>query len=111
MVTVENYISMVSDPMPYETKWGALIDELKVCCPECEKETVNNKYRFNEFNHSLDIVAVGLCSGCSLVVTAKPFRIYDDGRFVYLRDDGEWVQVEWSFIQTILRKIKKLFRK
>jgi len=30
---------------------------------------------------------------------------------VYLRDNGDWVQIEYSFISKIMRKIKSLFRK
>ena len=102
---------MESDPIPYETKWGASIGELNVFCPKCENKTINNKYRFNEFSHSLDVIAVGLCSECSLVVTAKPFRLYDDGRVMYKQDNGDWVQFEHSFISKILRNIKSWFRK
>ncbi len=111
MVTVENYIDMVSDSLPYTTKWGVVMEELKVVCPVCENETINNKFRLNEFSHSLDVVAVGLCSGCSLVVSAKPFRIYDDGRVVYKLDGGEWVEFKSSFIQKIINKIKMLLKK
>jgi len=111
MVEVEEYIDMESDSLPYTTKWGTLIDELSVFCPKCENKTIENKYRFNEFAHSLDVVAVGVCTECSLVVTAKPFRLYDDGRAVYKLDGGEWVEFKSSFVQKIINKIKQLFIK
>jgi hypothetical protein len=111
MVEVTEYIGMESEKLPYETQWGALVDELSVFCPKCENKTTENKYRFNEFAHSLDVIAVGFCHECSLVVSAKPFRLYDDGRVVYKLDGGEWVECkESSFIQKIINKIKMLLK-
>jgi len=111
VVTCRQYIDMESETIPYETQWGQSISEIEISCPNCNNLTKNNKYRFNEYENSLDIVSMGLCNGCGLVVTAVPLRFYRDGRIVWKNDEGEWVQFKEAFISGIMRKIKSLFRK
>jgi len=109
MIEVKDYIEMVSESIPYETKWGASIGEINIFCPQCNSKTVNNKYRFNEFNNSLDVIAVGTCTECSLIITAKPFRFYSDGRAMWKSESGEWFENKSSFFETMITKFKRIF--
>jgi hypothetical protein len=99
--TLQEYIEMKSDPIPYTTNFGMEIDEIEILCPECESKTTNNKYKFCDFTNSTDLISVGLCEKCDLVVTSKKMRFYEDGRYSWI-ENGEWV----TYKQSIIDKIK-----
>jgi len=87
----EQYLKMTSDLLPYTTKWGFTIGGLSVQCPTCQNETDNTKYKFNEFSNALDVIAVGICDNCKVIVTSKPMRVYRDDRISWQEEDGQWI--------------------
>lgn len=90
-MTGEQYLKMEGDKLPYTTEWGFTIEGLSVHCPVCKAETQHPKYKLNEFTNSLDVVAVGICDNCKVIVTAKPMRLYKDNRFSWREEGGQWV--------------------
>ena len=96
-MTGEQYLTMKGDTLPYTTAWGFTIEGLSVSCPVCKAETKTPKYKLNEFTNSLDIVAVGICDHCKVIVTAKPMRVYKDNRFSWREESGQWVISRMKF--------------
>jgi len=90
MISYEEYCEIESEDFPYSTEWGYVVTSIDLDCPKCEEKVINQKFRFNEFSNCLDIVGVGICDDCKLVVTGKPIRIYRDGRFTWQDQDGSW---------------------
>jgi hypothetical protein len=110
MIEAEEYIKMKSDKLPYTTDWGLILREVEIRCPTCNELTEDQKYRFNEFVNSLDIVGVGICKKCKQIVTAKPLRTYRDGRVMSINDNGEWVEGSISKIGWFEKLINKVIK-
>jgi ssDNA-binding Zn-finger/Zn-ribbon topoisomerase 1 len=108
IIKAEEYIAMESQELPYTTAWGFTMTEVKVECPDCHKEVSDTKYRFNEFENSLDIIGVGVCDECKCIITSKPTRIYRDNRVSWRNKDGQWVQSKMKYSNPLVRLQKWL---
>lgn len=108
--TAEEYLNLSCDEMPYTTNFGLTICEIDIHCPECNSSTENNKYTFNDFNNSTDLISVGICKKCNLIVTGKKMRFYQDGRFSWLDEDG-WKTRKQKTISMFKKYLYKLMGK
>ena len=110
MISIEEYEKMENEEMPYTTDWGFTFEDIAVSCPDCDGELDGVKIRFNEYANSLDVKGVGLCKACKRVVTAKPVRLYRDGRISWREDDGTWVLRREPFKEKFKKWRKKWLR-
>lgn len=92
IIKTDEYIAMESAKLPYKTAWDFVVQKLDVICPDCNQQVRDQKYRFNEFTNSLDIIAVGICDSCNCIVTSTPMRVYRDGRTLSQNANGQWVE-------------------
>jgi hypothetical protein len=91
-IDANEYLQMNGEDLPYKTDWDFTITEFNVECNTCKEPTTNQKYRFNEYQNSVDIIGVGVCFKCKQIVTSRPFRIYRDGRAIFKDDNDQWVE-------------------
>jgi len=110
IVEIEEYLAMEGETLPYTTGWGFTVTNLDVDCVKCGKHTTENKYRFNEYKNSLEIIAVGVCHDCNVITTGKPTRIYSDNRASWRNSDGTWVQSKIKYDNWFVR-LKKWLKK
>jgi len=108
--TSQEYLDMDGEPLPYTTKWGFTMTQVDIDCTECGKLCIDNKYRFNEFQNSLDVVGIGVCHDCKIVVSGKPLRVYKDERVSWRHDNGQWVW-SWMKYSNPLVRLKKWFQR
>lgn len=91
--TTKEYIALQSEPLPYKTKWGAIIDQIEGKCPDCNQQLTNMKMQVNEYSELVVIRAAGVCHSCKLVVNVYPIKITEDGNYYALKD-GQWMEVQ-----------------
>tara|TARA_R110000824_G_scaffold8450_3_gene38490 strand:+ start:17123 stop:17461 length:339 start_codon:yes stop_codon:yes gene_type:complete len=107
---VEEYIALESDSLPHLTKWGFTFESVEITCSKCGKPTVDNKYRFIDYDKVTRVIGFGVCWDCNIVIKAEPMQLYDDGRYLVKKTDG-WVELNWKTERKWLMKIKSWFKK
>jgi len=106
--SIEQYIDIESDELPYKTKWGTEIDVIKGQCPNCHVELENMKFVANEYVDICIIRSVGICPSCKSVVTIQPLRITCDDEYYFL-GDNKWVAAQVSWINRFRNWCRKIF--
>ena len=107
--TPQEYINLKSDPIPYTTKWGFVIQDIRGSCPYCNRDLVKEKQLINEYNNFVIIRSVGICHLCKMVISASLIKITNENnknKFFVLKNN-QWLQINESIINKILKWFKK----
>ncbi len=108
MLSEEDYSKIVSDQLPYKTKWGLCLKFVEATCSVCKKELVEKKIKFSEFNDVLDIRVYGRCNNCNVLGCLGFTRVYRDGKIVFRGRRNKWIEHSEGFFRKIINKFKKL---
>ena len=79
--------------LPYETKFGWTLGEIKGFCPKCHQELDGLKGKINEYASCVEVRMIGLCHKCKAVIQCNPVRQYSDGHAMIHDDETGWTEV------------------
>ena len=97
----------IASQLPIAFKTGFTFSGMRGCCAQCNGPIVDELFKGRVQRptpHVAEVFAVGYCEQCE-ILTPFRYRVYDDQRFMGLRNDGwhEWKMKKTADHQTGIR--------
>lgn len=101
----QEYIDLISDPLPYTTNWEFILKEVTGKCTNCNQPLTYLKQTITEYSNFIVIRATGICQPCHLVVTLHPLKITNQNQYFVLQNK-QWLETKETLINKILNWLK-----